>query len=862
MDSAVPRSNNFNNHLSEIIERINTQTYSVVGEDLLSSLTENLAETLSLDYVLIGTLTDDKHRVRCNAVYPRGSFPCGFTYDLDGTPCKDVFEQNTCLYQDNVSEKYPQDLLLKQANIQGYIGIPLFNAKGEPIGILVGLSKHPIPHANTAHAIFKLYAERASAELNRLMLGAKLEEHAAFSDTICETIPSGIVLINQSGEVFYSNSQAENIAGLIETTNNTRYITNRIFDRDGASLNGPAHPISAAFSGDGIKQPKYLLQKNQQKTYISIYASAPSSDILEQQTVILSILDITEKEHYKKNHDIANKIIDHASEGIIITDRNGTIISVNSAFEAITGYTLSEVKGKNPSILQSGRQGDRFYSEMWEQLQLMGQWSGEIWNRNKEGRIYPEHLAISQVHNDAGNVTHYIGIFRDETSHKRLQSRIAKLKTQDPVTGLPNDYQLHEEITVRLTKANGGQISAFMIDLMQFKSINECLGVEVGDKLMRLVKWRLNRILHRDDFLAKLSGDEFIIISANQTDDRDADQFAEQIINSFSDNFVIGDELIYLKCNVGICISDKFIRNSRDIVHSAEMALSNAKKQGAMQYSLFEPRHKRERSNNLKLEAQLKAALDRCDIYNYYQPQIDLRSGRPISAEALVRWAHPTLGIIKPGIFIPLAEKTGLIRIMTEQVLSHACRQMKKWLVQGLQINSVAVNVASTELTSDYLPQLVNENLKKFKLHPKHLELEITESALLNRTEAIATLKQIDRLGVRIALDDFGTGYSCLSYLKDLPIHKLKIDRSFLEGIPDNEGNLSIVKAVISLAESLQMTVLAEGIESEQQAELLKSLNCFLGQGFLYSKPLPPFECSKLFALHGIDKKTSPNSKE
>lgn len=281
-----------------------------------------------------------------------------------------------------------------------------------------------------------------------------------------------------------------------------------------------------------------------------------------------------------------------------------------------------------------------------------------------------------------------------------------------------------------------------------------------------------------------------------------------------------------------------------------------------MQYSLFEPRHKRERSNNLKLEAQLKAALDRCDIYNYYQPQIDLRSGRPISAEALVRWAHPTLGIIKPGIFIPLAEKTGLIRIMTEQVLSHACRQMKKWLVQGLQINSIAVNVASTELTSDYLPQLVNENLKKFKLHPKHLELEITESALLNRTEAIATLKQIDGLGVRIALDDFGTGYSCLSYLKDLPIHKLKIDRSFLEGIPDNEGNLSIVKAVISLAESLQMTVLAEGIESEQQAELLKSLNCFLGQGFLYSKPLPPFECSKLFALHGIDKKTSPNSKE
>jgi diguanylate cyclase (GGDEF)-like protein/PAS domain S-box-containing protein len=538
-------------------------------------------------------------------------------------------------------------------------------------------------------------------------------------------------------------------------------------------------------------------------------------------------------------------VFDSTREGVLVTDRLGLIVHVNRAFMDITGYQEDEVLGLNPSKFKSGRHDPAFYHTMFTALHDNGQWSGEIWNRRKSGEIYPQWQSIRSIKDNRGAVSHYVAVFSDISAIKRSENEFMHLAHHDPLTDLPNRLLFTDRTRQALAyaQANKRGCALLLIDLDHFKNINDSLGHNVGDKVLKIVADRLNSLFDNSMTLARLGGDEFAVLAENCQQVMQAAELAQRILDGLKEPILLDNRQLFISASIGISLFPNDALNAEQLLRNADSALFKAKSDGREGYALYTEELTAHAQQRVELAGELRRAIELEELRVFYQPVHDLHSGRMLGVEALVRWQHPERGLVSPGEFIPIAEQSGLIADIDAWVLKTACRQMHEWRASGFELQFVAVNVSSRLFSRNDLHQQVAKVLSETGLDPAFLELEVTESAVMEDPEmALEQLHRLRELGLRLAIDDFGTGYSSLLRLKRMPVQKLKIDQGFIAGLPHDEDDAAIVRAIIALGQALGMKVLAEGIETPEQANFLLENHCELGQGYLFGRPQPADE--------------------
>ncbi len=550
--------------------------------------------------------------------------------------------------------------------------------------------------------------------------------------------------------------------------------------------------------------------------------------------------DISERKANEAQLQLAANIINGTNEGILVTDHEGIIRAVNPAFSIITGYSEDEAIGQRANLLKSDHHDEVFYRELWLAVSTTGHWEGEIWNRRKNGEIYPEWLNISTLPAFGTTASRHVAIFHDITEHHKSAERIRHLAFHDVLTGLPNRTLFQDRLEHALEKARreNNRLSVTFVDLDGFKAVNDTLGHDVGDALLQEVATRIRSRLRRGaDTVARLGGDEFVVLMENLKDPEHCAFQADYILEDILKPIKIRGQSVQVGASMGMAFYPEDGDNALQLMKCADAAMYSAKAAGKGTYRFFQPDMLASISSRLSLETELRQAIANQHLVLHYQPKICMSDERLTGVEALVRWPHPTRGMIMPGDFIPIAEETGLIVSLGNWVLEEACRQAAAWLDDGLRI-AIAVNVSARQITKGRLPESIAELLAIHQIPATALQIEITESTFMTDPDAaITVLEQLRDIGVSIAVDDFGTGYSSLARLSGMPIDMVKIDRSFVLNAEHNHKDVQVVKTVIALAEALGLDVIAEGVESAGQARLLKDSGCDICQGYYFAYP-------------------------
>jgi diguanylate cyclase (GGDEF)-like protein/PAS domain S-box-containing protein len=563
--------------------------------------------------------------------------------------------------------------------------------------------------------------------------------------------------------------------------------------------------------------------------------------------------DISRRKAAEAEHRLSAAVFAGISEGLCVTDTGGTILMVNDAFVQVTGYDVDEVLGKTPRLLKSGKHGPAFYQAMWDAVAHHGNWQGEITNRRKNGELVTEWLSISAVRDAEGQISHYVGIFSDLSERKAAAEQIQYLSTFDPLTDLPNRNLFADRLGQALLAARRFERSTavILLDLDHFRLVNDTLGPPAGDAILVEVARRLSLHVREGDTVGRRSGNEFGFIMASLAEAHDAIALAQRMLDAMAVPFEVAGQPVAVTCTIGVAIAPRDGDTADALLRAADAALVKAKKAARNSFCFYSPEMDADAERRLGLEAGLREALARNEFTLAYQPQISLDTGSLVGAEALLRWQSPRFGAVSPGEFIPIAEETGMILPIGAWVLETACRQTRLWHDLGFSHLRMAVNLSARQFRQTNLRQLVSDTLAATGLPATALELEITESAFIDDVDgAVAQCRALKDLGVKLSLDDFGTGYSSLAYVSRFPFDKLKIDQSFVRDIIENPVNAAIATAAIVMARSLNLSVLAEGVETEAQASFLRGRRCDAIQGYLYSHPLPAAEFEQLLAGH------------
>ncbi|NOI67885.1 EAL domain-containing protein [Vibrio sp. 99-8-1] len=578
---------------------------------------------------------------------------------------------------------------------------------------------------------------------------------------------------------------------------------------------------------------------------------APIVDNVGQTVGIIGMTrNVTNRKVIEDQLMIAGTVFENSVEGVIISDRNGNIAYVNKAFCEITGYSEVEAVGRNPRFLKSGRHDGDFYREMWNSLVMNGKWQGELWNRRKDGAIYPELSTISVVYDENNEICNFVGVFADISLIKKSEAELTHMAYHDPLTDLPNRLKLSTQIEqeIQHVERNSGQFATIFIDIDHFKHINDSYGHLIGDEVLCEIASRLKKNLRAEDTIARIGGDEFVVLLTGVSDPNAVALVVSKLMKIFDMPIVLSNgEQLRFTGSMGIALYPQDGADSGTLLRNADVAMYRAKHDGRNNFAFYTESLTKESEVHLKLQSAMHGALENDGFQLVYQPQFNMASGKLIGFESLIRWKHPTLGEVSPLAFIPVAEKAGLIHDIGRWVLETACRQGVEWLEQGYDFGRIAVNVAGQQLQKESFVEQVISVVNETGLPTHCLELEVTEGFMMSKPErSIKYLKALRRFGIELSMDDFGTGYSSLSYLQQLPLNKIKIDQSFVNDLPHDSNGIAITDAIIAMGNALSLKVIAEGVETKEQVDFLIQRGCLQGQGYYYSKPLAAEQLTEL----------------
>lgn len=600
-----------------------------------------------------------------------------------------------------------------------------------------------------------------------------------------------------------------------------------------STINGASHGVDEVFwRKDGVAIPVE-------------YWSRPLIIDGVAQGAITTFVDISKRKIAETELKIAAVAFD-SQQSMIVMDDKHQILRVNRAFAEVTGYSAEEVIGKYAGMFRAGLEDEDFYIAMWESINATDSWQGEIWNKRKNGEVYPGRVSISAVRNHNGIVTNYVSMLTDITTSKAAEQEIKSLAFYDSLTALPNRRLLLDRLGQALSySARSGRTGALLfIDLDHFKTLNDTLGHGTGDVMLQQVASRLSASVREGDTVSRFGGDEFVVVledlsehaveAATQTE-----VVADKILFAINQPYFFGSSEHHSTSSIGATLFNDHLTGIDELLKQADIAMYQAKKAGRNTLRFFDPQMQETINTHASLEAELRKALERHQFLLYYQLQVDGK-GQPLGAEVLIRWQHPERGLISPLHFIPLAEETGLIIPIGNWVLDAACAQIKAWQSKPVaQQLTLSVNVSAKQFRQTDFVEQVQSAVERNAINPTHLKLELTESILLEQVDiTITTMNALKDIGVRFSLDDFGTGYSSLQYLKKLPLYQLKIDQSFVRDIADDLSDQAIVRTIIAMAQTLNLNVIAEGVETEQQHILLQNNGCNTFQGYLFARPV------------------------
>lgn len=671
---------------------------------------------------------------------------------------------------------------------------------------------------------------------------------------VVEQTQDAILLLDASGYVFFANTSFETISGYMVTEvigMPQASLFNLLQLSDGLlNVGKPVPSISTKLSHDFT-----LVKKD--KTIVDVAIKVESIAGAGADLTLMVISDITERKLAEVELRIAATAFE-SQEGMMVTDAHNVILRVNHAFTTITGYNASEVIGYKPQFLSSGRHDKTFYEAMWQSIDSTGSWEGEIWNRRKNNEVYPQHLTITAVKNLEGVVINYVATITDITARKAAEDKIQHLAFYDSLTGLPNRQLFIDRLSQAMATAtrSGAMGGLLFLDLDHFKTLNDTLGHDVGDLLLQQVAIRLNKMVREGDTVARLGGDEFVVLLESlSTNNLEAatqiEIVAEKILTTLNMAYQLESHEYYNSPSIGATLfAGHLDETAEDLLKQADIAMYQAKAAGRNAMCFFDPEMQASIHARADLEKELRNAIIQQEFRLFFQVQVDENS-KPLGAEALIRWAHPQRGLVAPGEFITLAEETNLILPIGQWVLDAACAQLSLWQHNPQTHHlTLSVNVSARQFRQEDFAAQVKATVHRHKINPEYLKLELTESLLLDRVgDMIVTMNELKKLGILFSLDDFGTGYSSLQYLKNLPLYQLKVDQSFVRDLAVDENDVSIVRTIVAMAESLNLQVIAEGVETEQQYQQLLKLGCMHFQGYLFSKPLPIDAFEGLLAL-------------
>jgi len=813
------------------------------------SMVYNLARAYNTRYAFLGLFAEGcEDKIALQAIWMGDGFGKNFEYSLENTPCADVLNGRMEMVPENAARLYPEDEVLARMEIDSYYGAPLITPSGQKIGLIAVMSTKPMHMGHWTKSILGLFAQRLASHIEHRCNEKEIKASQKKLTSILENMQdvyyradcNGILTMISPSASAVLGYEADDILGMLLVDLYTNPEDRSELLQALNENNGKVHNFTVAL---------------RHKDGHNVWISANVQYYYDEQGEVLGTegvgRDITRLYHDNLQMRKMSRALEQTADMVMITDREGVIEYVNPMFEKTTGYCKQEIIGRKPNILNSGRYDRAFYKKMWATV-LGGKVFTEVLvNKKRDGSVFYQDETITPLKNEKDEITHFIATGRDISRRMENEKRLQFIAHHDALTGLPNRVLFMDRIKRSLAHARRSHecIAILFFDLDRFKNINDTLGHIIGDKLLIEIARRLKKSIREDDSIARLGGDEFAVLVDKINSENDITQIAQKTLTCLEKPTIIDGHSLYTTASIGISLFPDDGEDAGSLLKNADIAMYRAKDMGKNNYQFYSKDMSARAIQRLAMEDSLRIALEKNEFVLYYQPQVDAQNHRITSVEALLRWQHPERGLVLPAEFIPVLEETGFIIDVGDWVLENACLQLKNWIQSGYTDIIVSINISARQFhQQDFYHRMVSL-VEQYGIFSGQIELEITEDILMDKQKTtIENISRLGRYGFRIAVDDFGAGHSSLSYLQRFGINTLKIDRSFIKEIIKSHDDAAITSAIIAMAHSLKLNIVAEGVETQQQLDFLYNHACQLIQGYIFS---PPITTEKMTLLLG-----------
>jgi len=806
----------------------------------------SLARVYNTSYAFIGLFTDDSRKsISTQAVWANGEFVDNFEYQLEGTPCADILDMKKELIAKDAARLYPEDTMLVSMGVESYFGAPMISDSGNKLGLISVLDTRPMEITSWVEPILGIFAHRIASFIEHKRAEEKITASEKELRNIFHNMQDTYYRIDNEGRFTRLSESVRQLLG---------YEVDELLGTKIADLHvQPDRRLEFIEQMEKLGKVKGFEAPLKHKNGSIVWGSTNSHYYRDAGGNILGvegmIRDMSQHREAELQMRKMSSALEQSADMVMITDSRGVVEYINPAFENITGYSFDEVVGSPSTIVKSGKQGPGFYNKLWQTILAGEVFRDVLVNKKKNGELYYEEKTITPIKNAQGQIINFVATGRDITSRMENEERLSFMAHHDSLTELPNRILFMDRLSQALAHARrySKRVAVLFIDLDRFKNINDTLGHDIGDQMLAQLAERLGVSIRQGDTVARLGGDEFAVLLNDIENEQVVSQLAQMILLALEQPLEVEGRELFITASIGISLFPNDGEEPGTLLKNADIAMYKAKDMGKNNYQFYSVDMSARAFQRLSMENSLRRALERKEFRLFYQPQFNLKTNEITGVEALLRWQHPDLGLVLPNDFIPLLEETGLINHVGYWIVSTACRQIQAWHESGFSNLMMSVNISGRQFHDRDFIGKIEASISDTGVSPCMIELEITESILMeNQHRTVAALEALERMGFRIAIDDFGTGYSSFGYLRRFRVDTLKVDQSFIHDVTDNPDDAAITSAIIAMAQSLKLKVIAEGVETQQQLAFLRKHDCCYVQGYLFSRPLPADELTQL----------------